>query len=191
METMFLRPSASFLSSAVGFEVQSLSAQITRKIRHLLHLDKSKHALTATDHFQHSHYRILNSGPRTPRDLCGRECPKRFSSLGHSIGVIRRAASCSTKDSRRRWQPPPRSVPDPQPRVPAISVSDATTPMKLTVVPLTPDRWPDPERVFHSKGCWVARSCGCLAYRLSGSRDSSRPKGMTRAQANRALKGLD
>ncbi len=62
--------------------------------------------------------------------------------------------------------------------------------MKLTVAPLTPDRWPDLEAVFNAKGCSVARGCWCMAYRLSGSREAF-PPGMTRAQANRAaLKAL-
>jgi ribosomal protein S18 acetylase RimI-like enzyme len=61
--------------------------------------------------------------------------------------------------------------------------------MKLTVAPLTPDRWPDLEAVFKAKGCSVARGCWCMAYRLSGSREL--PPGVTRAQANRAaLKAL-
>jgi len=63
-------------------------------------------------------------------------------------------------------------------------------PMKLTVAPLTPDRWPDLEAVFNAKGCSVARGCWCMAYRLSGSREALPPE-MTRAQANRAaLKAL-
>ncbi|MGH8138007.1 MAG: hypothetical protein ACREVV_07405 [Steroidobacteraceae bacterium] len=41
--------------------------------------------------------------------------------------------------------------------------------MKLTVVPVTPDRWCDLEAVFNAKGCSVARGCWCMAYRLSGS----------------------
>ena len=62
--------------------------------------------------------------------------------------------------------------------------------MKLTVAPLTPDRWPDLEAVFNAKGCSVARGCWCMAYRLSGSREPLSP-GMTRAQSNRAaLKAL-
>lgn len=62
--------------------------------------------------------------------------------------------------------------------------------MKLTVAPLTPDRWPDLEAIFTAKGCSVARGCWCMAYRLSGSRGPS-PPGITRAQADRArLKAL-
>ena len=62
--------------------------------------------------------------------------------------------------------------------------------MKLTVAPLTSDRWPDLEAVFYAKGCSVARGCWCMAYRLSGSREPL-PPGMTRSQANRAdLKAL-
>jgi ribosomal protein S18 acetylase RimI-like enzyme len=62
--------------------------------------------------------------------------------------------------------------------------------MKLTVAPLTPDRWSDFEAIFNAKGCSVARGCWCMEYRLSGSREPL-PLGMTRAQANRAaLKAL-
>lgn len=61
--------------------------------------------------------------------------------------------------------------------------------MKLTIDPLTPDRWADLEAVFNAKGCSVARGCWCMAYRLSGSREP--PRGMTRSQAYRAdLKAL-
>ena len=63
-------------------------------------------------------------------------------------------------------------------------------PMKLTVAPLTADRWPDVEAIFSARGCSVARDCWCMAYRLSGSRGPL-PPGQTRAQANRAgLKAL-
>jgi ribosomal protein S18 acetylase RimI-like enzyme len=62
--------------------------------------------------------------------------------------------------------------------------------MKLTIAPLTPDRWPDLEAVFNAKGCSVARGCWCMAYRRSGSRGPL-PPGMTHAKANRAgLKAL-
>jgi GNAT superfamily N-acetyltransferase len=60
----------------------------------------------------------------------------------------------------------------------------------LTVVPLTPERWPDLEAIFGGKGCSVARGCWCMAYRLSGPREPL-PAGVTYAQANRsALKAL-
>ena len=62
--------------------------------------------------------------------------------------------------------------------------------MKLSVLPVTPDRWPDLEAIFAARGCSVARSCWCMAYRRSGAREPS-PPGMSRAKANRAdLKGL-
>lgn len=62
-------------------------------------------------------------------------------------------------------------------------------PVKLTVAPLTPDRWTDLEAVFEARGCSVARGCWCMAYRRSGSWDP--PPGMTRAEGNRAaLRGL-
>jgi len=40
--------------------------------------------------------------------------------------------------------------------------------MKLTVRPLTPERWPDLEAVFEAKGCSIARGCWCMYYRESG-----------------------
>jgi ribosomal protein S18 acetylase RimI-like enzyme len=61
--------------------------------------------------------------------------------------------------------------------------------MKLTVAPLTPDRWSDLETIFNARGCSVARCCWCMAYRVSGSHKL--PYGVTRSQANRtALKAL-
>jgi len=62
--------------------------------------------------------------------------------------------------------------------------------VKLTVRPLTRERWPDLEALFNAKGCSVARGCWCMYYRRSGSRGPL-PAGTTRAQANRAeLKAL-
>ena len=62
--------------------------------------------------------------------------------------------------------------------------------MKLLVLPLTPERWPDLEAVFNAKGCSVARGCWCMYYRRSGSRGAL-PPGTTHAQANRSeLKAL-
>jgi len=52
--------------------------------------------------------------------------------------------------------------------------------LKLSVLPLTPDRWPDLETVFGAKGCSIARYCWCMAYRRSGSGD------LVNAKANRA-----
>ena len=57
--------------------------------------------------------------------------------------------------------------------------------MKLTVRPLTPERWPDLEALFNAKGCSVARGCWCMYYRRSGERGPL-PAGTTAAQANRA-----
>jgi ribosomal protein S18 acetylase RimI-like enzyme len=58
--------------------------------------------------------------------------------------------------------------------------------MKVTVAPLTPDRWPDLEAIFGARGCSVARSCWCMAYRLSGSGRPIAP-GATRASTNRGM----
>jgi len=62
--------------------------------------------------------------------------------------------------------------------------------VKLTIAPLTPDRWSDLEAIFRARGCSVARGCWCMAYRVSGPGEPP-PRGMTRSQANRAsLKAL-
>nr|NMF99612.1 GNAT family N-acetyltransferase [Aromatoleum toluolicum] len=54
--------------------------------------------------------------------------------------------------------------------------------MKLTIEPLTPERWSDFETVFNARGCSVARGCWCMYYRLSGPRGPE-VDGMKRAQA--------
>ena len=41
--------------------------------------------------------------------------------------------------------------------------------MKVTVLPATPDRWPDVEAIFSARGCSVARGCWCMFYRRSGT----------------------
>ncbi len=57
--------------------------------------------------------------------------------------------------------------------------------MKLTVLPLTPERWPDLEAVFGARGCSIARSCWCMAYRLTGDRKPL-PPGQRRSEVHRA-----
>ncbi len=42
--------------------------------------------------------------------------------------------------------------------------------MKLTVAPLTPDRWPDLEAIFNAMGCSIARGCWCMASKARGGR---------------------
>jgi len=62
--------------------------------------------------------------------------------------------------------------------------------MTLAVLPLTPERWPDLEAVFGARGCSIARSCWCMAYRLSGDRKPLR-QGQRRSAVHRAaLKAL-
>lgn len=62
--------------------------------------------------------------------------------------------------------------------------------MNLMVLPVTPDRWSDLETVFGARGCSVARSCRCMAYRRSGAQKPV-PTGLGRAAVNRAdLKAL-
>lgn len=70
-----------------------------------------------------------------------------------------------------------------QPLTTGCSGTSQPPPMKLTVLPLTPDRWSDLEAVFNARGCSVARGCWCMAYRRSGARDPSSDR---RARANRA-----
>ena len=65
-----------------------------------------------------------------------------------------------------------------------------TTSMKLTVLPVTPERWPDLETLFAGKGCSIARGCWCMFYRRSGAQ-ATLPMGTSRSGANRAdLKAL-
>ena len=58
--------------------------------------------------------------------------------------------------------------------------------MKLTLQPLTPERWPDLEALFAARGCAQARQCWCMYYRETGS--ASELGGAARAAAHR--KGL-
>jgi GNAT superfamily N-acetyltransferase len=61
--------------------------------------------------------------------------------------------------------------------------------MKITVRPLTQERWPDLEVVFEARGCSIARGCWCMFYRRSGRQDP--PEGLGRSEANKnALKAL-
>ena len=55
--------------------------------------------------------------------------------------------------------------------------------MKLTIEPLTPERWPDLVALFSRPGLSVARGCWCTYYRYSGRREL--PAGMTYAERNR------
>ena len=57
--------------------------------------------------------------------------------------------------------------------------------MRVTLRPLTPERWPDLEAVFNARGCSVARGCWCMYYRRSGERAAAPPAGMTRRECNR------
>jgi GNAT superfamily N-acetyltransferase len=61
---------------------------------------------------------------------------------------------------------------------------------KLTVLPATPERWPDVEAVFGAKGCSIARGCWCMHYRRSGT-DPSLSNVANRSKTYRAaLKAL-
>ena len=55
--------------------------------------------------------------------------------------------------------------------------------MRLTLHPLTPERWSDLEALFLARGCSVARNCWCMYYRRTGER--SLVEEMTRREANR------
>ena len=61
----------------------------------------------------------------------------------------------------------------------------ASTPAPdLVVRPLTPSRWPDLEAIFNARGCSIARSCWCMAYRRAGKTEV--PATQTRSEFNRA-----
>ncbi|MFO7543956.1 MAG: GNAT family N-acetyltransferase [Trueperaceae bacterium] len=53
----------------------------------------------------------------------------------------------------------------------------------ITVLPLTPQRWPDLEALFGARGCSVARGCWCMYYRVSGA--IQREPGEGAAQASK------
>lgn len=75
----------------------------------------------------------------------------------------------------------------PEKRVERTAGAAAT---RVTVLPVTPERWLDLEAVFGARGCSIARGCWCMAYRRSGPQRSV-PVGTRRAEANRAdLKAL-
>jgi ribosomal protein S18 acetylase RimI-like enzyme len=65
------------------------------------------------------------------------------------------------------------------------NVERKSRPAKLTILPLTPDRWTDLETLFSAKGCSVARRCWCTYYRRSGSRGSTSSWSMD-SRANRS-----
>ena len=63
--------------------------------------------------------------------------------------------------------------------------------MKLTLHPLTPQRWPDLEAVFGARGCSEARRCWCMYYRVSGKESGfTRPGAAQPARAKAALRQL-
>jgi ribosomal protein S18 acetylase RimI-like enzyme len=62
--------------------------------------------------------------------------------------------------------------------------------MKLTVHPLTPERWPDLEAIFQAKGCSIARSCWCMYYRRSGKSPGPRPGETQSARSRGELQAL-
>ncbi len=55
---------------------------------------------------------------------------------------------------------------------------------RITIHPVTAQRWGDVEAIFNAKGCSVARGCWCMYYRRSGAAPALRA-GTSRAQANR------
>jgi len=57
--------------------------------------------------------------------------------------------------------------------------------MRITVRPLTLERWPDLEAIFNARGCSVARGCWCMFYRRSGPPVELK-RGETRASRSRA-----
>jgi len=62
--------------------------------------------------------------------------------------------------------------------------------MKLTVAPLTPDRWPDLEAIFNARGCSIARGCWCMAYRDRRVSSTERPEYMRQECASEPGPGV-
>ena len=61
--------------------------------------------------------------------------------------------------------------------------------MKLTIEPLTPDRWDDLVELFGRPGASIPRGCYCMCYRRSGKH--VQPSGVSYSEGNkRALKAL-
>ena len=66
-----------------------------------------------------------------------------------------------------------------------------TAAARVTVRPLTPERWGDLESVFEARGCSVARGCWCMYYRVSGKASGfTRPGDTQRARSKAALRKL-
>ncbi|MCG2595393.1 GNAT family N-acetyltransferase [Ramlibacter sp. XY19] len=62
---------------------------------------------------------------------------------------------------------------------------------KLTLHPLTPERWPDLEALFAARGCSEARRCWCMYYRVRGKETGfTRPGDGQPARAKAALHEL-
>lgn len=62
---------------------------------------------------------------------------------------------------------------------------------RLTLHPLTPERWPDLEALFTARGCSEARRCWCMYYRVSGKETGfTRPGDGQPARAKAALRRL-
>ncbi len=59
-----------------------------------------------------------------------------------------------------------------------------TAQSNVAVLPATPERWSDLEKVFNARGCSVARGCWCMYYRKSG-RQPPLPAGTTWSEVNR------
>jgi ribosomal protein S18 acetylase RimI-like enzyme len=62
--------------------------------------------------------------------------------------------------------------------------------VKVTVRPLTPERWPDLEALFNARGCSVARGCWCMFYRQSGTDAAGVPYASKVKQSRAQLKAL-
>jgi GNAT superfamily N-acetyltransferase len=62
--------------------------------------------------------------------------------------------------------------------------------MKLTLRPLTPERFGDLETIFNARGCSVARGCWCMYYRVRGKGAYTRPSEEQRALSRDALQAL-
>jgi GNAT superfamily N-acetyltransferase len=62
--------------------------------------------------------------------------------------------------------------------------------LPVETLPLTPERWPDLERVFAGNGCSVARNCWCMYYRLTGPDYESHTRGSPSQARRRRLREL-
>jgi ribosomal protein S18 acetylase RimI-like enzyme len=57
--------------------------------------------------------------------------------------------------------------------------------MEISILPLTPARWPDLEAVIEARGCAIARGCWCMFYRETGKPEALPGKSLAESRKAR------